>query len=95
MGDLNCGSDSPELAALLATTHLCEPAPGLFTFPSWRPDRQLDHILVSESLTVEKVQVLGHAYSDHLPIAMEVRLPRELRLTAAKPKAKAKPKAGR
>ncbi len=93
MGDLNCGSDSPELAALLTTTHLCEPMPGLFTFPSWRPDRQLDHILVSESLTVEKVQVLGHAYSDHLPIAMQVRLPKGLRLTATKTKSKAKPNA--
>ncbi|MBK8181397.1 MAG: endonuclease/exonuclease/phosphatase family protein [Candidatus Competibacteraceae bacterium] len=81
MGDLNCSSDSPEMMALLASARLCEPAPGLYTFPSWRPDRQLDHILVSPSITVERVQVLGHAYSDHLPIAMDVRLPRELGLT--------------
>jgi endonuclease/exonuclease/phosphatase family metal-dependent hydrolase len=80
MGDLNCGSDSPEMTALLATARLREPAPGLFTFPSWRPDRQLDHILVSPSITVERVEVLEHTYSDHLPIAMEVRLPKGLRL---------------
>lgn len=80
MGDLNCGSDSPEMAALLAATHLREPAPGLYTFPSWRPDRQLDHILVSSLIEVERVEVLRHAYSDHLPIAMDVRLPKELRL---------------
>ena len=82
MGDLNCGSDSPELMALLAAARLSEPAPGLYTFPSWRPNRQLDHILVSPSLTVERVQVLGHAYSDHLPISMDVRLPKGLRLNA-------------
>jgi endonuclease/exonuclease/phosphatase family metal-dependent hydrolase len=82
MGDLNCGSDSPEMAALLAAARLCEPGPGLFTFPSWQPDRQLDHILVSPSITVERVEVLNHAYSDHLPIAMDVRLPKELRLKA-------------
>lgn len=57
MGDLNCGSDSPEMAALLAATHLREPAPGLYTFPSWRPDRQLDHILVSSLIEVEQVEV--------------------------------------
>lgn len=80
MGDLNCGSDSPEMSVLLTTARLREPAPGLYTFPSWRPDRQLDHILVSPSITVERVAVLNHAYSDHLPIAMEVQLPEGIRL---------------
>lgn len=75
MGDLNCRSDSPEMAVLLDTARLCEPAPGLFTFPSWEPDRQLDHILVSPSIAVERVEVLECTFSDHLPIAMEVRLP--------------------
>jgi endonuclease/exonuclease/phosphatase family metal-dependent hydrolase len=80
MGDLNCPSDSREMKVLLASARLCEPEPGLLTFPSWRPDRQLDHILVSPSITVEQVEVLDHVYSDHLPIAMEVRLPEEFRL---------------
>ncbi|MCB1777397.1 MAG: endonuclease/exonuclease/phosphatase family protein [Candidatus Competibacteraceae bacterium] len=80
MGDLNCRSDSREMAVLLASARLCEPAPGLHTFPSWEPDRQLDHILVSPSITVEQVEALGHVYSDHLPIAMQVRLPEELQL---------------
>lgn len=80
MGDLNCRSDSREMAELLASAHLCEPAPGLHTFPSWRPDRQLDHILVSPSIKVERVEVLDHVYSDHLPIAMEVQLPEAFKL---------------
>ena len=82
MGDLNCRSDSPEMAVLLKSANLCEPAPGLHTFPSWRPTRQLDHILVSPSIQVEKVTVLTHTYSDHLPIAMEVIVPEEVRMVA-------------
>ena len=80
MGDLNCRSDSPEMETLLETAHLCEPTPGLQTFPSWQPDRHLDHILVSPSIAVERTEVLNYTFSDHLPIAMEVRLPEELRL---------------
>ncbi len=81
MGDLNSRSDSPEMAVLLENVRLSEPAPGLCTFPSWRPDRQLDHILVSPSITVERVEVLDCAFSDHLPLAMQVRLPEAVRLT--------------
>ena len=45
------------------------------TFPSWRPQRCLDHILLSPSLTLERVQVLDQPISDHLPVAVEIRLP--------------------
>jgi len=80
MGDLNCDSDSPEMAVLVDVARLREPAPGLCTFPSWRPSRQLDHILVSSSIEVEQVKVLDCAFSDHLPIAMVVRLPDAVQL---------------
>jgi hypothetical protein len=40
--------------------------------PSWRLSRNLDQILVSPSLVVERIDALNCAYSDHLPIAMEV-----------------------
>lgn len=82
MGDLNCRSDSLEMAELLRRTGLCEPAPGLYTFPSWRPNRQLDHILVSPSIEVEKVSVLQYIYSDHLPIAMHVIMPAQVTIAA-------------
>ena len=75
MGDLNCDANSLEMNWLLARTHLCEPAPGLHTFPSWRPQRRLDYILVSPTLTVRDVQAINLPISDHLPIAMEVELP--------------------
>jgi len=75
MGDLNCRSDSPELSTLHRVSGLVEPTAELFTFPSWRPSLQLDHILVSPSIQVDKVTVLSHTYSDHLPIAMQARVP--------------------
>lgn len=82
MGDMNCGLDSPELAALLEAVHLRNPGPGLHTFPSWRPNRQLDHILVSPTIGVERIEVLQDcSFSDHLPIAMTARLPESVRLT--------------
>jgi endonuclease/exonuclease/phosphatase family metal-dependent hydrolase len=85
MGDLNCKSDSEEIDWLLARTDLREPTHGLHTFPSWRPRRNIDHILVSSSLEVENVAVLNHPLSDHLPIVMEVVLPLEVNFTQPLP----------
>jgi endonuclease/exonuclease/phosphatase family metal-dependent hydrolase len=48
------------------------------TFPSWRPQRCLDHILLSPSLTLVRVEVLAQPISDHLPVAVEIRLPASL-----------------
>ncbi len=78
MGDLNCTSDSHEMKWFLRHTDLREPAAGLATYPSWRPSRTIDHILVSNSLQVKNTRVLDHCYSDHLPITMEVLLPKGL-----------------
>jgi endonuclease/exonuclease/phosphatase family metal-dependent hydrolase len=82
MGDLNCRSDSPELSWLIRRAGLSEPTHDLHTFPSWRPIRNIDHILVSPTIQVEDVSVLNYPLSDHLPIAMEVSLPGGLGLTA-------------
>jgi endonuclease/exonuclease/phosphatase family metal-dependent hydrolase len=53
------------------------------TFPSWRPRRAIDHILVSEGLELEELWTLPRAFSDHLAVCASVRLPlhaaRELR----------------
>lgn len=48
------------------------------TFPSWQPQRCLDHILLSSGLQLERCEVLSHAISDHLPVAMQIRLPSSL-----------------
>ena len=78
MGDFNCSPSSPEMVQLFRTTGLREPEEELRTFPSWRPQHHIDHILVSDGLQVHECHVLNHAHSDHLPIAMEVALPPEL-----------------
>ena len=81
MGDFNCALDSPEMVQLLRRTGLTpahgSPPP---TFPSWRPRRAIDHILVSEKMEIEQLYTLPHAVSDHLPLAAEIRLPAPLRL---------------
>lgn len=80
MGDLNCRSDSPEMDLLISNTLMREPIHGLHTFPSWRPARNIDHILVTPTLQVERAVVLDCPVSDHLPVAMEVSLPESVRL---------------
>lgn len=50
------------------------------TFPSWRPQRCLDHILLSPSLALERVEVVSQPISDHLPVAVDIRLPSGLAL---------------
>ena len=49
------------------------------TFPSWQPQRCIDHILLSPSLTLERIRVLDAPISDHLPVAVDIRLPGALR----------------
>lgn len=80
MGDLNCRYDSPEMQLLFKRTKLHEPLEEAHTFPSWRPQHSIDHILVTSELNVRSVEALSHAQSDHLPIAMEIELPESLQL---------------
>jgi endonuclease/exonuclease/phosphatase family metal-dependent hydrolase len=47
----------------------------VLTFPSWKPTRALDHILVSPGIRIEKVWTLPQAFSDHLALAAEIQLP--------------------
>ena len=77
MGDLNLSADMLRHSPLarLGLQDITEP---LLTYPSWRPDRHIDHILVSPSLRIEHVEVLDCTLSDHRPVAMELRLPSEM-----------------
>ncbi|MGH8155504.1 MAG: endonuclease/exonuclease/phosphatase family protein [Rhodanobacteraceae bacterium] len=83
MGDLNCPPDSPELRALFAHTALAPPVHPSPTFPSWRPQRAIDHILVTSSITIERMWTLPAAFSDHLPLAAEIHVPVAIAQTAA------------
>jgi len=46
------------------------------TFPSWQPEVALDHIMFSPGLKVVNSGVIDCAISDHLPIAVDIVLPR-------------------
>jgi endonuclease/exonuclease/phosphatase family metal-dependent hydrolase len=75
MGDLNCDPASPELRLLLDETRLETPLRHQGTFPSWRPRRRIDHILVTPGIQVQRSFVPEWRYSDHLPVAMDVVVP--------------------
>jgi endonuclease/exonuclease/phosphatase family metal-dependent hydrolase len=76
MGDMNFHSESAEMEFLINRTLMTEPIHGLHTWPSWRPRRSIDHILVTPSVQVDHVRVLDFPVSDHLPISMEITLPK-------------------
>ena len=75
MGDLNAGCDSREVRGFIERNGLREPACRQPTFPSWRPVRRIDHILVSQGLEVKNARVLDYLLSDHLPISLELVVP--------------------
>lgn len=75
MGDMNTHAerllqDSPlkglDLVSLPGSAH---------SFPSWRPGKALDHILVSPTLKIKKAGVVMYPVSDHLPVALDIMLP--------------------
>ena len=53
------------------------------TYPSWSPERHIDHILVSPTLDVVQHRVLEDCVlSDHLPVATEIMIPEDVRQAA-------------
>jgi endonuclease/exonuclease/phosphatase family metal-dependent hydrolase len=56
---------------LYRRTKLAPPARAVPTFPSWAPERPLDHILVG-GFDVRRYAALPAAGSDHLAVAVEL-----------------------
>ena len=75
MGDFNCTADRPEMATLFRQTRLQPPACMVHTFPSWKPQRAIDHILVSDGLGCRDLQAFPAAFSDHLALSVELEVP--------------------
>ena len=74
MGDFNMSpTQLQELDAFQSHLHLALSDEA--TYPSWKPKKQLDYILLSHSLKVKKAGVLNLSYSDHLPMFAEIILP--------------------
>src|SRR5690606_19854365 len=77
MGDFNCTSDRPEMAVLSHRTRLQPAACAVHTFPSWKPQRAIDHILVSGDLGCREMRAMPAAASDHLAISVELDVPEQ------------------
>ena len=75
MGDFNCLPDQPEMEVLYRKTTLRPPECVVPTFPSWKPQRAIDHILVSEGLRADNARAMPAANSDHLALAMDIDVP--------------------
>ncbi len=75
MGDFNCLADQPEMDVLYRNTGLRPPECAVPTFPSWKPARAIDHILISGELRCVGTRALAAAFSDHLALAMEIEVP--------------------
>jgi len=80
MGDMNCRPGSYEMCMLFNKTNLHEPIEKNFTFPSWKPRHNIDHILVSSDLKVSGIHVDTQRFSDHLPISLKITLPDSIQL---------------
>jgi endonuclease/exonuclease/phosphatase family metal-dependent hydrolase len=82
MGDMNTHASELLERSPLRDLGLVAPQ-SRATYPSWSPQRCIDHILLSPTLTLERMQVLDAPISDHLPVAVQIGLPAALRRSAA------------
>ncbi|MBL1259089.1 MAG: endonuclease/exonuclease/phosphatase family protein [Thiotrichaceae bacterium] len=80
MGDMNCQSNSDEMTMLLRDTNLSRPETIHNTYPSWKPVRNIDHILTTQSVKIRSVEVINETLSDHLPLAVEIQIPQAVTL---------------
>ncbi|KEF30819.1 MAG: EEP domain-containing protein [Gammaproteobacteria bacterium] len=76
MGDMNNHAEELLTQTPLKETDLVPLPDSAHSFPSWRPEKALDHILVSPSLEIRRSEVVSYPMSDHLPIAMDIALPK-------------------
>jgi endonuclease/exonuclease/phosphatase family metal-dependent hydrolase len=78
MGDFNCTPEQPEMSVLFQRTRLQPPACTVHTFPSWRPQRAIDHILVGDGLVCGGMRAMPAAWSDHLALSIDLDVPEAL-----------------
>jgi endonuclease/exonuclease/phosphatase family metal-dependent hydrolase len=83
MGDLNAQTHSREISAFCDTLSLAAPTRSLASYPSWQPQRAIDHILVGQSMSASAARVVDVGYSDHCPVELELQLPPGLSLRPA------------
>lgn len=74
MGDLNASPSAWEIRRFCDDAGLVIPNDHLLTYPSWNPQRAIDHILISPGMDICDLDVLPVHYSDHRPLTMTVKL---------------------
>jgi len=74
MGDMNCEPDSEEFSQLLAQASLQTDIHSPPTFPSWQPQRRIDHILTRGKPEIISLSPLLFIGSDHLPVIAEIKI---------------------
>jgi endonuclease/exonuclease/phosphatase family metal-dependent hydrolase len=75
LGDLNTSISNAAMGRFVRELELETPTRDLLTYPSWQPQRSIDHILVSRELKVLASDVPALDVSDHCPVSLEVQLP--------------------
>jgi endonuclease/exonuclease/phosphatase family metal-dependent hydrolase len=83
IGDMNAPVTSIELMKFCESLELSTPTADLASYPSWQPQRAIDHILLSKSIDCKMAEVVDANYSDHCPIEVELVLPRAIQLRQA------------
>jgi endonuclease/exonuclease/phosphatase family metal-dependent hydrolase len=80
MGDLNATPDTPEIALIREagfTDILAGPSTGSglanATFPSLKPERQIDYIWLTPDLTAKAITIPHTLASDHLAIVVTIQ----------------------
>jgi endonuclease/exonuclease/phosphatase family metal-dependent hydrolase len=74
LGDFNAGRGASEFDQFLRDTGLHLATANTPTFPSWRPESALDHVLVSPCIEIQDAKALPIPLSDHLPLALDAVL---------------------
>lgn len=74
-GDFNCQPQTPHFQQFIKDAHLrAITHEDSFTFPSWKPQKALDHIIVSPSISTWDYQILPQQYSDHLAVSTNIHI---------------------
>ncbi len=74
-GDFNTFSGPKEIHALQEELGLINPNTDNHpTFPSWKPNRQLDFILCSQQIKIQNFEIPKVKFSDHLPLLLDFKI---------------------
>lgn len=72
VGDLNCEPEQLRQHPTLRERGLWLPEQLPATYPSWKPSKRLDHVLLTPEIELHRIEALPYSNSDHLPLAAEI-----------------------